>query len=46
MDNYSRSIEIQISFFQLDFTQAAIKAYQILLIVYDPNNELIVEWTK
>jgi XisH protein len=39
-------LETYRAFFQLDFTQAAIKAYQILLIVYDPNNEVIVEWTK
>jgi hypothetical protein len=39
-------LETYRAFFQLDFTQAAIKAYQILLIVYDPNNQVIVEWTK
>jgi hypothetical protein len=39
-------LETYQTFFQLDFTQTAIEAYQILLIVYDPNNEVIVEWTK
>jgi hypothetical protein len=39
-------LETYQTFFQLDFTQTAIEAYQILLIVYDPNNEGMVEWTK
>jgi hypothetical protein len=32
------------TFFQLEFTQSAIKQYQVLLIVYDPSNEVIVKW--
>ncbi len=32
------------TFFQLEFTQTAIKQYQVLLIVYEPANEVIVEW--
>ena len=39
-------LETYQTFFQLDFTQIAMDAYQILLIVYDPNNEVIVEWRK
>jgi XisH protein len=39
-------LETYQTFFQLDFTQKAIEAYQILLIVYDPNNEVLVKWTK
>lgn len=34
------------TFFQLEFTQAAIQLYQILLIVYDPINEVIVQWRR
>jgi hypothetical protein len=34
------------TFFQLDFTKAAIKSYKILLIVYDIDNEVIVKWIK
>lgn len=39
-------LETYQTFFQLDFTQTAIETYQILLIVYDPDNEVIAEWTK
>jgi hypothetical protein len=39
-------LETYQTFFQLDFTKTAIKTYQILLIVYDPNNEAIVKWTR
>jgi XisH protein len=39
-------LETYRAFFQIEFTQTAIKAYQILIIVYDPNNEVIVEWTN
>ncbi|MGF1676924.1 MAG: XisH family protein [Rivularia sp. (in: cyanobacteria)] len=31
-------------FFQLEFTQTAIKQYQVLLIVYNPADEVIVKW--
>lgn len=34
------------TFFQLDFTQAAIQKYQLLLIVYDPVKEIITQWIK
>jgi XisH protein len=34
------------TFFQLEFTQTAIKKYQVLLVVYDPVNEVIVQWIK
>ncbi len=32
------------TFFQLDFTQTAIQKYQVLLIVYDPVQEIITQW--
>lgn len=32
------------TFFQLEFSQTAIQQYQILLIVYDPVNEVVVQW--
>ncbi len=34
------------NFFQLEFSQTAIKEYQLLLIVYDPVKEVIVRWIK
>lgn len=34
------------TFFQLEFTQTAVQKYQVLLVVYDPLNELIVQWIK
>ncbi|HEY9599615.1 MAG TPA: XisH family protein [Cyanophyceae cyanobacterium] len=34
------------TFFQFEFTQTAIRRYQVLLIVYDPVNEVIVQWTR
>ncbi|MFN6562763.1 MAG: XisH family protein [Nostoc sp. ChiSLP01] len=34
------------TFFQLEFTQTAVKTYQVLLVVYDPVNEVIVQWIK
>ena len=34
------------TFFQFEFTQTALKRYQVLLIVYDPVNEVIVQWTR
>lgn len=33
-------------FFQLGFTQAAIQAYQLRLMVYDPATEEIVQWIR
>ena len=32
------------TFFQYEFTQTAIQRYQVLIIVYDPANEVIVQW--
>ncbi|NJM70438.1 MAG: fatty-acid oxidation protein subunit alpha [Scytonema sp. RU_4_4] len=34
------------TFFQFEFTQTALQRYQILLIVYDPVNEVIVQWIR
>ncbi|MEA5525007.1 XisH family protein [Nodularia spumigena] len=34
------------TFFQLEFTKIAVQQYQIPLIVYDPANEVIVQWIK
>jgi hypothetical protein len=34
------------TFFQLEFTQIAVQTYQVLLVVYDPVNEVIVQWIK
>ena len=32
------------SFFQEKFTQEAIKFYQVKLLIYDPTEEVIIEW--
>lgn len=32
------------TFFQFEFTQAAMQRYQLLLIVYEPVQEIIVQW--
>jgi hypothetical protein len=37
-------LDVYESFFQFDFTQSAIQAYQIFLIVYDPSQETIIQW--
>ncbi|MBD2214198.1 hypothetical protein H6G27_30680 [Nostoc linckia FACHB-104] len=34
------------TFFQLEFTQTAVQKYQMFLVVYDPVNEVIVQWIK
>jgi hypothetical protein len=34
------------TFFQVEFTQTAVQRYQVLLVVYDPVNEVIVEWIR
>lgn len=34
------------TFFQHEFTQTALQRYQVLIIVYDPAKEVIVQWTK
>ncbi|MEO1146679.1 MAG: XisH family protein [Cyanobacteria bacterium J06638_22] len=39
-------IDVHQTFFQLEFTQAAIQRYQVLIIVYDPVSEVIVQWTR
>ncbi|MGB5595427.1 MAG: XisH family protein [Crocosphaera sp.] len=39
-------LETHQTFFQLHFTQTAIQEYKILLIVYDPVNEVIIKWIK
>lgn len=38
--------EVYRTFFQYEFTQTAVQQYQVLLIVYDPTNEVIVQWTN
>lgn len=37
-------VEIYESFFRLEFGQIAIQRYQLKLIVYDPDQEVIVKW--
>ena len=32
------------TFFQERFTQEAVKIYQILLLIYDPIQEVIIQW--
>ncbi len=39
-------LDIYRTFFQFEFTQTAVQRYHVLLIVYDPINEVIVKWTK
>ncbi len=34
------------TFFKLEFTQTAVQIYEVLLVVYDPVNEVIVQWIK
>jgi hypothetical protein len=34
------------TFFQMEFTQIAIKQYQVPLIIYDPVKEVITQWIK
>jgi hypothetical protein len=34
------------SFFQEQFTQEAVKFYQVKLVSYDPLQEVIVEWKE
>jgi hypothetical protein len=38
--------EVYRTFFQLEFTQVALKRYQVLLVVYEPENEVILEWIR
>ncbi|MBD2213650.1 XisH family protein [Nostoc linckia FACHB-104] len=37
-------LDVYETFFQLEFTQAAMQKYQLLLIVYEPVQEVIVQW--
>ncbi|MFN8489400.1 MAG: XisH family protein [Caldilineaceae bacterium] len=37
-------LEIYESFFRLEFGQIAIRRYRLKLIVYDPDQEVIVQW--
>ncbi len=39
-------LDVYQTFFQYEFTQNAVQRYQVFLIVYDPANEVIVQWTK
>jgi hypothetical protein len=39
-------VDVYQTFFQFEFTQAAVLKYQIPIIVYDPANEVIVQWIK
>lgn len=39
-------LDVYQTFFQYEFTQSAVQRYQVFLIVYDPTNEVIVQWTK
>jgi XisH protein len=39
-------VDIYTVFFQFKFVQEAIQEYQLLLIVYDADNEVIVQWKK
>jgi XisH protein len=34
------------TFFQYEFTQIAVKRYQLSLVVYDPATEVIVQWIR
>ena len=38
--------EVYRTFFQSEFAKTAVQQYQVLLIVYDPGNEVIVQWTN
>ncbi|MBD2067569.1 XisH family protein [Leptolyngbya sp. FACHB-671] len=39
-------VDVYQTFFQYEFTQTAVQRYQVLIIVYDPVNEVIVQWTR
>ncbi|GAB4362003.1 MAG: hypothetical protein Fur0042_31460 [Cyanophyceae cyanobacterium] len=34
------------TFFQYEFTQIAVERYQVSIVVYDPDQERIVQWKK
>jgi XisH protein len=37
-------VDVYQTFFQYEFTQTAVQRYQVLIIVYDPASEVIVQW--
>ena len=39
-------VDVYQTFFQYEFTQRAVQRYEVLIVVYDPANEVIVQWTK
>ena len=39
-------MDVYQTFFQYEFTQTAIQRYEVLIIVYDPASEAIVQWIK
>lgn len=39
-------VDVYQTFFQYEFTRTAVQRYQVLIVVYDPVNEVIVQWTK
>ncbi|MEQ8542303.1 MAG: element excision factor XisH family protein [Coleofasciculus sp. D1-CHI-01] len=40
------TVDVYQTFFQYAFTQISVQRYQVLIIVYDPVNEVIVQWTR
>jgi hypothetical protein len=40
------TVVMELSQHELEFTQIAVEKYQVLLVVYDPVNEVIVQWIK
>ncbi len=41
-----QSETVEKRFFMISFVQTIVKLYDIILIIYDPINEVIVEWKK
>lgn len=39
-------IDVYQTFFQHEFTQTAVQRYQVLIIVYEPVNEVIWQWIR
>ncbi|MBW4672807.1 MAG: hypothetical protein KME52_01805 [Desmonostoc geniculatum HA4340-LM1] len=37
-------LSIYRSLFSRDFAQSSVQEYQVKLLVYDPNDEVIVQW--
>ncbi|MEQ8975114.1 MAG: element excision factor XisH family protein [Coleofasciculus sp. C1-SOL-03] len=46
LESNSVPVDVFQTFFQYEFTQFAVQRYQVLIIVYDPVNEVIVRWTR